>query len=89
MKQISHITKRSNIGEIILPDGVGVELGVQNGYYSNVLLNNSNLDHLFSIDMWAGDRGHDIKEYKNTIKCLMPHYSRNTILKLNFEVSQL
>jgi hypothetical protein len=55
---------------MIKSDFIGCELGVAKGYFSNDILTHSNIKHLYSIDMWAGDRGHDIMEYNSAIKLL-------------------
>lgn len=65
-------------------DSIGVELGVADGYFSKQLLSTSNMKLLYSIDRWAGDRGHDIDQYKKAIKNLKQFYNRNSIIKLSF-----
>ena len=69
----------------LINGGIGVELGVAEGRFSEKLLQYSNLDFLYSIDMWAGDRGHDIEQYKLAIKRLEPYKTRNSILKMKFD----
>ncbi len=73
------------LSSLIKENYIGVELGVQNGNFSHEILSKSNIKLLYSIDRWAGDRGHDINEYKNTIKNLQKFYSRNSIIKMEFE----
>lgn len=77
--------RRSDIARLIPLGGVGVELGVAKGEFSNALLENSELAYLYSIDMWAGDRGHDIAQYREAIQRLDPHRTRNSVLKMRFE----
>jgi hypothetical protein len=67
--------------------GVGIELGVAEGGFSERILNRSKLRHLYSVDMYAGDRGHDIHQYRRAIKRLDIHRSRNTLIKLQFDAA--
>ncbi len=82
---VATFTRRDDIAEILAPGGIGVELGVAEGGYSERLLKRSALDHLYSIDMWAGDRGHDTEEYKTAIRRLDPFRARSTILRMRFD----
>lgn len=64
---------------------VGVELGVAEGKYSERILQNCIIDHWYSIDMWAGDRGHDVKQYKSALSRLLPYKEINTVLRMKFD----
>lgn len=79
------LTSRDALLEILPVGGVGVELGVAAGAFSQIILEKSGLSHLYSIDMWAGDRGHDLEQYKFVIKRLIPFRDRNTIIKARFD----
>ena len=49
----------------------GVELGVGGGQFSYILNKSyDNWDEFYAIDRWAGDRGHDIREYNNAYNVL-------------------
>ncbi len=76
---------RDDIAELLPEGGIGIELGVAEGRYSERILRRSKLDYLYSVDMWAGDRGHDINQYRTAIKVLEPHKKRNSILKMRFD----
>jgi len=78
-------TRRDDVATLIPAGGVGVELGVAAGDFSNRILERSEIGYLFSIDMWAGDRGHDVAQYKEAIRLLHPHRARNTCLRMRFE----
>lgn len=82
---LPQLRKRREISRFIRPFGIGVELGVAEGAFSETLLEESGLAHLYSIDMWAGDRGHDVEQYKRTVRRLTKYRDRNTILKLRFD----
>lgn len=75
---------RQNLPELLHPGAIAVELGVAKGIFSEQLLNNLNIGFLYSVDAWAGDRGHDTKEYCEAVKRLQPHKSRNAILRMRF-----
>jgi len=66
------------------PDAVGVELGVATGQFSHRLLANSAM-YFFSIDMWAGDRNHDVDQYKQALATLLPFKERSTVLRMRFD----
>lgn len=79
------MSKRAQIlSSFLNKNSVGVELGVADGYFSKQLLSTSNIKLLYSIDRWAGDRGHNIDQYKKAIKNLKEFYNRNFIIKLSF-----
>jgi predicted O-methyltransferase YrrM len=75
---------REDLYKLIKPNSMCLELGVARGDYSLSLLENSeNINHLYSIDMWADH--HDINEYKIVIGKLDKHKERNSIIKLKFD----
>jgi len=65
--------------------GVGVELGVANGWFSDRILRFSNLNKLYSIDMWAGDRGHDFHQYNKALELLSIHGERSAVVRAKFQ----
>jgi len=79
MQLLSHLT----------PNGVGVELGVFRGDYSKAILDHSSLKILYSIDRWAGDRGHDDNEYNLALSKLSPYKDRCIVKRATFEDSLL
>tara|TARA_R110000824_G_scaffold120382_5_gene275679 strand:- start:21569 stop:22132 length:564 start_codon:yes stop_codon:yes gene_type:complete len=62
----------------------GCELGVWKGKFSEQLLRNSDCQEFYSIDRWAGDRGHDKREYLKATRRLKRFGSRSMILRLEF-----
>lgn len=70
-----------------LNGGIGVELGVAEGEFSEKILSLSNLDYLYSVDMYDGHRGHDIRQYKKAIKKLDKYRNKNSLIRLKFNES--
>jgi predicted O-methyltransferase YrrM len=62
--------------------GVGVELGVAGGAYSDTLLRLGKLRHLYSIDRWSDH--HDQAEYERAKELLSQHRRRSVILRTSF-----
>jgi hypothetical protein len=63
---------------------VGAELGVAKGIFSFDLLNECKNLKLYSIDAWAGDRGHDNNEYQFAKNKLSVFQDRSVIIKNYF-----
>lgn len=79
------MTRRGDIARLVRYRGIGVELGVAEGMFSETLLKTGRFSHLFSVDRWAHDRGHDTDEYKRALSRLLPYKSKNTILRMSFD----
>jgi FkbM family methyltransferase len=82
---VSKFTRRDHVANLFRQDSIGVELGVAAGDFSSRLLNYPNVSYLFSIDMWAGDRGHGIDQYREAIAALDKFRDRNTIMRMKFD----
>lgn len=76
---------RTDVVRLLAPGSVGVELGVAEGRFSESLLRTGRFNHLFSIDMWAGDRNHDTAQYKVALRRLLPFKQQNTTLRMTFD----
>jgi len=76
---------RADLCRFLLPDSVAVELGVAEGHFSEEILMSKNISHLYSIDMYAGDRNHDIGQYKQAFMRLSKFRGRTTLLKMRFD----
>jgi SAM-dependent methyltransferase len=88
MKIHEELKCRSDVLNFVTnPKGVGIELGVAEGSFSEMILRATEATdfYLYSVDMWAGDRGHNVDEYRRTIVRLEPWKARNTILKMTFD----
>lgn len=83
--QLPGLTRREDVARFTRPGSIGVELGVASGSFSQRLLATGRFEHFYSIDMWAGDRGHDVKQYKGVLRRLAPYKEKNSIIKLKFD----
>lgn len=83
---LQHVTPRNDlltrddIPTLCEEGGIGVELGVWRGVFSDLILRYSKLELLFSIDEWKSLPGH----YHTTKKKLAVHRYRNFILPMSF-----
>src|SRR5690349_4047206 len=68
---------RTDIARLLPKGGVGIELGVAEGWFSDALLSGSQLGKLFSVDMWAGDHKHDDAQYQRVRALLSKHGDRS------------
>ena len=66
-------------------NGIAIELGVAEGWFSRDILRTGWFHHLYSIDSWD-DSGsiHDYKQYIRAIDTLSPWYKQNTLVRLKF-----
>ena len=78
------IIRRQDILQFAPEKPVCVELGVAQGVFSELVLAHCDIEHLYSIDMWAGDRGHDDKQYQEAVDRLKPYADKNTIIRSTF-----
>lgn len=78
-------TRRDDVATLFREGGTGVELGVAAGDFSERILTRSKIGYLYSIDMWAGDRGHDMVQYREAIARLAPYRDRNALLRMRFD----
>lgn len=78
-------TKRDDVAQLFAQGGVGCELGVAGGDFSQRILSHDHVGYLYSIDMWAGDRGHGTEQYREAIALLHPHRARNAVWRMRFD----
>jgi hypothetical protein len=78
-------TKREHVATLFAKGGVGVELGVAAGDFSERILQFDHVGYLFSVDMWAGDRGHGVEQYREAIARLNPYRDRNALMRMRFD----
>lgn len=84
LRDAASFKAREDVTRLLNRRSVGAELGVAGGTFSRRLLETGKFRHLYSIDRWGGDRGHDILEYRSAIERLMPFRDRNTPLRMSF-----
>lgn len=84
-RQIGRLSRRDEIVELLPIGAVGIELGVAEGWNAQRMLGRPNLSFLYGVDMFAGDRGHDIDEYRRAITRLTPFRTRFTLLRMRFD----
>lgn len=85
--QTPTLNRRDDVLALVAKGGIGIELGVAEGVLSERLLEREILSHLYSIDMYAGDRGHDDEQYKRALVRLMRFRDKNTLIKLRFDAA--
>jgi len=86
-KNLPNINKREDFPGILKQLGLlgnWVELGVCKGHFSEHLLKNSSCKKLYSIDAWAGDRGHDNRQFLHTKGILAKYSDRSIIIRGKF-----
>ncbi len=79
------LTRRDEVASLFAEQGVGVELGVAAGDFSERILRYDHIGYLWSIDMWAGDRGHGVDQYREAIVRLSPYRDRNAVWRMRFD----
>lgn len=80
----SKITTRNELAELFYRLGytLGVEIGVKEGEFSEVLLKANKDLFLYSVDMWGNSR-RELRFYKNAVDRLKPY--NNNILRMKSE----
>lgn len=84
-REVAEYKRRVEITKRLPKGGIGIEIGVAEGVFSQQMLETNVLGHLFSVDMYEGDRGHDVAQYARAIQRLSPHYEHNSLLRMRFE----
>ncbi len=79
------LNHRSQLAGLIPPNGCAAELGVAKGHFSNELLSSGKGFRLYSIDRWAGDRGHDDEQYLGACSLLEKYGVRSTVVRKSFD----
>lgn len=82
------LTRRSDLPALLVRLGLvgeGVELGVARGAFSDHLLSHAPIRRLWSIDAWAGDRGHDLAECAAATQRLARFGERSLVLRARFD----
>lgn len=64
---------------------MGIELGVAEGEFAYRLLQKPTFSFLYGVDAYAGDRGHDIDQYKRVLRRLDVFRNRYSLLQMRFD----
>lgn len=81
----SAFNRRDDVVDLVVSGGVGIELGVAEGFFAERVLSRSRLSFLYGVDMYAGDRGHNVEQYKRALSRLAPFRGRHALMKLRFD----
>lgn len=63
--------------------GLGAELGVARGIFSESILRNDNVRLLYSIDRWTDH--HNVAEYMTALCLLKPFNARSLVIRASFD----
>lgn len=83
--RFSNLKKRDDVGLLLPAGAIGIELGVAEAEFSSRILSRTPISFLYGVDMYAGDRGHDLDQYKRALRRLAPHRGRSTLLHMRFD----
>ena len=81
------LSRRDHVLQLVLAGGVGVELGVAEGVFSERALGYPNLSYLYSVDRYSGERDHTDEQYLRALRRLQPYQTRNSILRTDFDTA--
>jgi Methyltransferase domain len=84
---LPRITTRVELARFIPAGGTAAELGVAKGAFSDELLSAGGDFRLYSVDRWAGDRGHDNEEYSAACALLGRHGARSVVVRKSFDAA--
>jgi hypothetical protein len=84
-KSVANLRNRDAFGDFLPDSAVGLELGVALGSFSKRLLQRNKSLFLYGVDMYAGDRSHDITQYKIALKELNTLRSRYSLIRARFD----
>ena len=77
---VHEFESRHDVVKLVKSQGIGIELGTAEGNFSRQVLENSDLEYLYTVDMFDPDGG----RYRAAMQNLLPLRSRSTILKMKF-----
>lgn len=79
------LKRRDDVAKLLRPGAIGIELGVAEAIFAERVLSNSSIGFLYGVDMYAGDRGHDLGQYKRALSRLLKFQGRSALLHMRFE----
>ena len=71
---------RHDVVKLVKPQGIGIELGTATGAFSRKILEISDLEYLYTVDMFDPDNG----RHKHAMENLLPYRNRSSVLKMKF-----
>ncbi|MDJ0685764.1 MAG: class I SAM-dependent methyltransferase [Alphaproteobacteria bacterium] len=76
---------REDLGQLAPEGAVCIELGVAEGEFAEkFLLKNKQIGHLFGVDRYGDERGHNTDEYVAALRRLTPFLSKHSLLRMSF-----
>lgn len=85
MSDHSHFKQRDDVALLLPEGGIGIELGVAEGTFSERIMRRSKLAFMYGVDMYAGERKHDIDQYRMALRALEPYKERYSLLRMRFD----
>jgi hypothetical protein len=82
---LADMPSRDVFGDLIADSATGIELGVAFGGFSKRLLERNSSLFLYGVDMYAGDRGHDVSQYKAALRNTAAFRDRYNLLRARFD----
>jgi hypothetical protein len=83
--EFAHLKQRDDVALLLPPGAIAIELGVAEGTFSERILRRTNIAFLYGVDAYAGDRGHDLLQYKGALRRLDQFRSRHSLLQMRFD----
>jgi hypothetical protein len=83
--RVGALKERYQIASLIPERGVAIELGTCEAFLTEALLAHSSAAHVYTVDMYASDRGHDVEQYRRAVERLEPYRDRYTLLRMRFD----
>ncbi len=80
----SKLNDRKQITQFLPDNAIGIELGVAEGKFSKKLLETEKFAKLFGVDEYAGDRGHDDKQYNSALN-LLSSFDNYKLIRKSFK----
>ena len=77
---VHKFNSRHDVVKLVKSAGIGIELGTAGGDFSRRVLENSDLEYLYTVDMFDPDGG----RYRTAVQNLMSFKNRSSIIKMKF-----
>lgn len=81
---LKHELDRNSLPGLCPKDGIGIELGVWRGGFSKIILEESELGLLLSIDAWNTGNWSGPEQHKLALRKLAKFGSRSVVMKIDF-----